>query len=47
MPGREVPIPGRLRHEIKPFRAHVTPARKVPHGSHDRSMQSVLWSFTD
>jgi 2'-5' RNA ligase len=28
--------------DLKPFRAHVTLARKVPHGSHDRSMHSVL-----
>jgi 2'-5' RNA ligase len=33
--------------DIKPFRAHVTLARKVPHGTHDRTMQSVPCSFTD
>jgi 2'-5' RNA ligase len=33
--------------DLKPFRAHVTLARKVPHGSHDHTMQSVPWSFTD
>jgi 2'-5' RNA ligase len=31
--------------DLKPFRAHVTLARKVPYGSHDRTIQSVLWSF--
>jgi 2'-5' RNA ligase len=33
--------------QIKPFRVHVTLARKVPHGSHEHTVQSVLWSFTD
>jgi hypothetical protein len=47
MPGWEPPMSGRLRHQIKPFRVHITPGRKVPRGSHDRSMQSVLVSFTD
>jgi 2'-5' RNA ligase len=32
---------------IKPFRAHVTLARKVPSGSRDRAMQSVLWTFAE
>jgi 2'-5' RNA ligase len=32
---------------VKRFRAHVTLVRKVPHGSHDHTMQSVLWSFND
>ena len=33
--------------DVKPFRAHVTLARKVPHGSHDRALQSVHWRFSD
>jgi RNA 2',3'-cyclic 3'-phosphodiesterase len=33
--------------DLKPFRAHVTLARKVPPGSHDRAMQSVLWTFAE
>ncbi|MDB6156879.1 MAG: putative 2-5 ligase [Gammaproteobacteria bacterium] len=33
--------------DLKPFRAHVTLARKVPHGTHDHTMQSVFWSFTE
>jgi hypothetical protein len=33
--------------QIKPFRVHVTLAGKVPHGSHEHTVQSVLWSFTD
>ena len=32
--------------DLKPFRAHVTLARNVPHGTHDRAIQSVLWTFT-
>jgi len=33
--------------DLKPFRPHVTLARKVPHGTRDRTLQSVLWSFAD
>jgi RNA 2',3'-cyclic 3'-phosphodiesterase len=32
--------------DLKPFRAHVTLARKLPHGTQDRALQSVLWTFT-
>lgn len=31
----------------KPFRPHVTLARKVPPGTPDRAMQSVLWSCAE
>ncbi|MFL6602951.1 MAG: 2'-5' RNA ligase family protein [Steroidobacteraceae bacterium] len=33
--------------DLKPFHPHVTLARKVPHGSRDRAMQSVSWRFTE
>jgi 2'-5' RNA ligase len=33
--------------DLKPFRAHVTLARKVPHGTHDGTMQSVRWACPD
>jgi RNA 2',3'-cyclic 3'-phosphodiesterase len=33
--------------DLKPFRPHVTLARKVAHGSHRLAMQSVIWTFTE
>lgn len=33
--------------DIKPFRPHVTLARKVDHPARTVEMQSVAWSFTD
>jgi len=32
--------------DLKPFRAHVTLARKVPRGGHGREMPALLWRFT-
>ncbi len=33
--------------DLKPFRAHVTLARKVSHGTADTGMQSVAWRFNE
>jgi 2'-5' RNA ligase len=33
--------------DLKPFRAHITLARKVPLGNHEHSMRSVLWGFAE
>jgi RNA 2',3'-cyclic 3'-phosphodiesterase len=33
--------------DLKPFRAHVTLARKVPRRCGDHTIQSVLWSFKE
>ena len=33
--------------DLKPFRAHVTLARKVPHGTHGGSVPPVSWIFTE
>ncbi len=32
--------------DLRPFRTHVTLARKVPPGTSDRAMQSVVWTFS-
>jgi 2'-5' RNA ligase len=33
--------------DLKPYRPHITLARKVAHGNHDRTLRPVLWSLTE